>query len=124
MKLPTWLPSAVLFIGVTLLTVNLWITLYKAKMIGHEGFVSAEVQRITSEIISDATKDPEEKPPTDLQAAQAYRSLLLYIKSDFTKGLLFVYDMNKRIYGRAATVPDSFDPRKVMDDYKNPLTGL
>ena len=45
-------------------------------------------------------------------------------KIKFTKGLQIVYDLNKRVYGKYQTVPDTFDPRKVLDDYKNPLTGI
>ena len=59
-----------------------------------------------------------------LRLFAAVAALLLYIKSDFTKGLQIVYDLNKRVYGSYKAVPDNFDPRKVMDNYKSPLTGI
>jgi hypothetical protein len=120
MKQPVWLPGLVLFLGITALTVQFWYFFYKRK----EGFDSNNVNLITYDILKKAGEEKEETPPTDLQAAQAYRLLLLYIKTNFAKGLLIVYDLNKRVYGKAESVPDTFDPRKVLDDFKNPILGI
>jgi hypothetical protein len=117
MKLPSWLPSLALFIGIMALTVNFWITYYKST----EKFANVDIATALDSISAEAKK---ETPPTDAEAALAYRSLLVYTKTNFSKGLLFVYDLNKRIYGKSERVPDSFDPRKLMDGYSNPLTGL
>lgn len=119
MKVPDWLPGAVLVLGICLITANFWY-----HKMAKEGFENDNVNLITYQILKDTADKQEEKPPTDIQVAQYYRGLLMYIKSDFTKGLQIVYDLNKRVYGSYKAVPDTFDPRKVMDDYKNPLTGL
>ena len=119
MKVPDWLPGAVLVLGICLITANFWYH-KQAK----EGFENENVNLITYQILKDVASKDEEKPPTDTQVVQNYRALLLYIKSDFTKGLQIVYDLNKRVYGSYKAVPDNFDPRKVMDNYKSPLTGI
>lgn len=113
-----WLPSVVLLLGIALLSANFWY--HKTSK---EGF-NEDVNLVTYNLLKKVNEPEEEKPPTDTEAAIYYRALLLYIKSDFTKGLSFVYDLNKRIYGRHTVAPNSFDPRKVLDDYKNPLTGI
>jgi hypothetical protein len=119
MKVPDWLPGVVLVLGICLITANFW---YHKNI--REGYDNNDVNLITYSILKKAAEPEEEKPPTDIQVAQNYRALLLFIKSDFTKGLQIVYDLNKRVYGKYQAVPDSFDPRKVLDDYKNPLTGI
>ena len=119
MRTPDWLPGLVLVLGITLITMNFWY--HKTSK---EGFQNADVNLMTYEVLKKANQPEEEKPPTDDQMAISYRAMLLYIKSDFPKGLKFVYDLNQRIYGKYTTVPDSFDPRKLLNDYKNPLTGI
>lgn len=113
MKLPAWAPGVVLCIGVLAMTINLWYLLYKSRCpIKTEGFIS---------IPSDGL---EETAPSDKDIAGIYRQLMLYVKSDYAKGLKIVYDMNKRIYGKYDKVPDDFDPRRIMDNWNNPLASF
>jgi hypothetical protein len=125
MKGPAWLPGTVLFIGVLLITIQFWYIVYVSKN-KKEGFdaTSQQVSLITSEILSRTAQTEKTNPPSDTEAAQYYRALLVYIQSDYGKGLRLVYDLNKRIYGKYDAVPDSFDPRKILDDYKNPIAGI
>lgn len=110
-----YMPSIILIIGVILITAHFFHVLLKTN---HEGFTSID------EAISVAKNSQNDKIPTNDEMAKYYKMMLLYIKSDFSKGLLYVYDLNKRIYGKTEKVPDDFDPRKLLDDYKNPITGL
>jgi hypothetical protein len=115
MQIMPYMPGIVLVIGVILITVHFYHMISVSK---EEGFTSIE------DAISTARNSQTDKPPTADQMASIYKSLLLYIKSDFSKGLLYVNDLNKRIYGKSDRVGDDFDPRKLLDDYKNPITGL
>ena len=109
-----WLANTVLLLGVTFLTVLFW-----KKVIVKEGFNNA----ILSQILEGAAKQ-EEKPITATQAAIYYRALLVFISSNYADGLKLVYDLNKRIYGHTERVSDTFDPRRILDDYKNPIAGI
>jgi len=134
MKTPTWLPELVMFIGVGLITLYFWQSIYSSRIAvqkpkkSHEGFMDAGVTQqvglITSQILTGNVAAEKEKPPTDAEMALAYRKMLIYIQSNFSKGLLMVYDLNDRIYGSHKSVPDSFDPRKLMDNFKNPISGI
>jgi len=124
MKGPAWLPGTILFIGVLLITIQFWYIIYISKT-KKEGFdTSQQVSLITSEILAKTAQTEKANPPSDTEAAQYYRALLLYIQSDYGKGLRLVYDLNKRIYGKYDTVPDNFDPRKILDNYINPIAGI
>jgi hypothetical protein len=133
MKTPAWLPEAVMFVGVGLITLYFWSSIYNSRIAhlknkGHEGFldsgVTQQVGLITSEILTGNAKAEKEVPPTDQEMALAYRKMLVYISNNFSKGLVMVYDLNDRVYGRHDKVPDNFDPRKLMDNFKNPITGI
>jgi hypothetical protein len=115
MKFQDYAPNIVLIIGVISITFYFF---YKIRQSNADGFID-----ITS-AISIAKESQKDKPPSNEEMANYYKMLLLYIKSDFSKGLLYVYDLNKRIYGKADRVPEEFDPRKILDDYKNPVTGF
>lgn len=110
-----YLPGVVLVLGVIIITIHFFHMLAVSK---NEGFIDID------NAISLAKASQTDKPPTDDQMASTYKSFLLYIKSDFSKGLKYVYDLNKKIYGKSERVSDDFDPRKMLDDYKNPVTGL
>ena len=68
------------------------------------------------------TADNEEIPNNN-EIVSLYRKLLIYIKNDYSNGLKLVYDLNTRIYGSSTRVPSTFDPRLIMDNWVNPLTG-
>ena len=110
-----WIPGVVLFIGVTLLTVLFW---YKVSR--KEGFNNV----VLSQILENATEQKEEKPISSTQAAIYYRALLVYISNDFSDGLKLVYDLNKRVFGKTERAPPDFDPRRILDNYKNPIAGI
>ena len=109
-----WLAHTVLILGVTFLTILFW-----KRVLVKEGFNNA----ILNQILEGATKQ-EEKPITATQAAINYRALLVFISSNYADGLKLVYDLNKRIYGHTERVPETFDPRRILDDYKNPIAGI
>jgi len=113
MQLKEYLPNIILVLGV------IFITLYfYHRLSNNEGFIDID------NAIKIAKNSTKETPPTDDQMAGFYKSFLLYIKGDFSKGLPYVYDLNKRVYGTYSSVNDDFDPRKLLDNYKNPITGL
>ena len=102
------------------MTANLWYVIISSRRC-KEGFAGNPAQALNS-LISAAGE--EEKPPSETEAVNIYRQLLLFIKSDYTKGIKIVYDMNNRIYRKYDKIPDDFDPRKVLDNWKNPITGF
>lgn len=109
-----WLASTVLILGVTFLTMLFW-----KKVFIKEGFNNPILDQIL-----EVARQQEEQVITPTQAANNYRALLVFIKSNFSDGLKLVYDLNKRVYGRAERVPETFDPRQILDDYKNPIAGI
>ena len=116
MIVPNWLPNLVLFVGILLISINFWYLVYMPQKYRDEGFDSTE--NIISNIIN------SEKPPTDVDAAIAYRTLLVYMKSNTLKSLNIIADFTNRVYGAPMSVPDSFDPRTIMDNYRSPITGM
>ena len=110
-----FVPGIVLCIGVTLITLFFWYNVTKK-----EGFDNP----ILTQILQNTADQQEEIPMTNTQAASNYRALLVYIKNDFSNGLKLVYDLNKRVFGKTERVPDTFDPRLILDNYKNPIAGI
>lgn len=110
-------PGIVLTIGVLLITLHFWYSLLNK----NEPFIN---QSIINNIIAESAEAQEEKPINATQAATYYRALLVFIKSDFSSGLKLVHDLNKRIYGQPFRTPEDFDPRKITDDYINPIAGI
>lgn len=113
MQLKDYLPNIILVLGVIIITLYFY-----HRLSNNEGFMNID------SALAIAKNSSKDTPPTDDQMAGFYKSFLLYIKSDFSKGLRYVYDLNKRVYGTYSRVNDDFDPRKLLDDYKNPITGL
>ena len=112
------LPGVVLIVGISLLTFYFWSSLLNKK----EGFIN---QDLINNIVQNSVNNPIQETPIDsTKAAIYYRALLVYIKSDFSKGLKLVHDLNKRIYGQSSRVPDDFDPRTITDNYVNPIAGI
>ena len=115
MQLISYAPSIVLVLGVIAITMNFFFLLSKNN---NEGFINVDVA------IAEAKKSMEDNPPTNDQMAGIYKSFLLYIKSNSSNGLAYVQDLNQRVYGQKTNVSDDFDPRRILDNYKNPITGL
>lgn len=112
------LPGVVLIVGITLLTFYFWSSLLQRK----EGFIN---QDLINNIVQNSVNNPIQETPIDsTKAATYYRALLVFIKNDFPNGLKLVHDLNKRIYGQSSRVPDDFDPRKIADNYVNPIAGI
>uniref|UniRef100_A0A6C0DT62 Uncharacterized protein n=1 Tax=viral metagenome TaxID=1070528 RepID=A0A6C0DT62_9ZZZZ len=120
MRTPDWVPAAVLVVCVLLLTINFWYRFYRS----HEGFENSQLANLADQVLGSASVIAPEIPPSDSEMAKNYYNFLLYIKTDYPKGLKFVYDLNTRIYGSATKMPDNFDPRTVLNNYVNPLTGI
>lgn len=119
--------TTVLVVVVLLLTINFWYMFYRSYSKAREGFAdssSSQLASLANQVLGSTATLAPETPPTDTEAAQLYYKLLLYIKTDYGKGLKFVYDLNTRIYGSATKMPDNFDPRTLLDNYVNPLTGI
>ena len=110
-----WMSSLIIIVFITLMTASFWYKTTKK-----EGFNSTD-SIIDGVLGSVAESTKIEKPPTEIEVANHYKAILSYISSDFSKGLLLVYDLNKRIYGKSEKVPNDFDPREVIKNYKNPL---
>lgn len=113
MKAPDWLPSVVLTVGLVLITINFWylVLVPQRQKKQVEGYISGVVS-------------PDVDSPSEAEAAQHYRSLLIYIKNNTLKGVKVINDFHKRVYGKIEPIPDSFDPRKIMDNFVNPITGM
>jgi hypothetical protein len=125
MKAPSWLPGVVLCIGLFMISVNFWYLVYVPSKYKMEGFNNAEVSRLTNEVVASAMSvTTAERIPSDNEAAASYRNVLLYMKGNTLKGLKIVNDFNTRVYGSAQPVPDSFDPRTIMDNFTNPISGM
>lgn len=125
MKAPSWLPGVVLCIGLFMISVNFWYLVYVPSKYKMEGFNNAEVNRLTNEVVASAMSvTSAERIPSDNEAAASYRNVLLYMKGNTLKGLKIVNDFNTRVYGSAQPVPDSFDPRTIMDNFTNPISGM
>lgn len=88
-----------------------------------EGFDNS--QKFLENVVDTVTETTEQpdKPPSDVEVVNYYKALLTYISTDHAKGLRIVYDLNNRVYGSAEKVPDNFDPREVIKDFKNPLAA-
>jgi hypothetical protein len=90
-----------------------------------EGFDAAQIESLTNSVVSSAlSSSTTEKVPSDTEAAQMYRNLMIYMKNNTQKSVKISNDFNNRVYGQAFPIPDSFDPRKIMDNFVNPITGM
>jgi len=108
-----------------MISVNFWYLVYVPSKYKMEGFNNDEVHRLTNEVVASAMSvTTTERIPSDNEAAASYRNVLLYMKGNTLKGLKIVNDFNTRVYGRAQPVPDSFDPRTIMDNFTNPISGM
>ena len=114
----SWLPGVILVIGVMLITAHFWGSLLSTKK---EGFLN---QDILQQVLQNTAEEQQETPINETQAAQYYRALLVFISKDFSNGLKIVHDLNKRVYGQSSGIPDNFDPRRILDNYKNPIAGI
>ena len=124
MKAPTWLPGLVLFIGVMLISINFWYVVYIPQKYKKEGFDTQQSDHINNIVTSIITTSSNEGVPSDSDAAQSYRTVLLYMKGNTLKGLKIINDFNTRVYGQSLAVPDTYDPRNLLDGFINPITGM
>ena len=118
MDIPNWVPSVVLFIGILLISINFWYLVYIPQKYKEEGFDSAQ------NAVSNAINIVTNNSPTDTDAAIAYRTVLVYMKNNTLKSLKIIADFTNRVYGNPIAVPDTFDPRNIMNNFVNPLTGM
>lgn len=123
MKAPTWLPGLVLFIGVMMISINFWYVVYIPQKYKKEGFAT-QAEQINNIVTSVITTSSNEAVPLDSDAAQAYRTVLLFMKGNTLKGLKIIKDFNTRVYGQSLPVPDTYDPRNLLDGFVNPITGM
>jgi hypothetical protein len=121
MNAPKWLPGVVLCIGIMIISINFWYLVYVPSKYKMEGFSADDIHSLASTIVSNK---PPEKIPTDVEAAQSYRNLLLFMKENTLKSVKIINDFNMRVYGTTTPVPDTFDPRTLLDNFKNPITGM
>jgi len=125
MKAPEWLPSVVLCIGILMISINFWYLVYVPNKYKLEGFNSPDIQNLSNDIISNAfSAAGTEKVPSDTEAAQNYRNVIIYMKNNTMKGIKIIDDINKRVYGHTTPVPDTYDPRNLLDNFVNPITGM
>ena len=54
--------------------------------------------------------------PNNKDVTLAYQTVLKYIKSDFSKGIVVVNDFRNRFFPSNTPFKDTFDPAKIMDD--------
>jgi len=53
--------------------------------------------------------------PTNKDIIAAYQTVLKYIKSDFSKGIIVVNDFRNRFFPSNTPFKDKFDPAKIME---------
>jgi hypothetical protein len=123
MKAPNWLPNLVLCIGLLLISINIWYVVYIPRKYKKEAFVNADISDTVNNLLNNNTNIAS-NPPSDLEVVQNYRKLLLYIKGNSKNGLKIINDFSTRIYGKITPIPSSFDPRTVLDGFKNPINGM
>ena len=104
------LVKLVLFLGILMLSINFWYLIYVPTKYKKEHF---QMNKLFGE-----------KTPTDTDAALAYRKLLVYMKNNTLNSIKIIDDFTTRVYDKSIPVPDSFDPRNILDNYKNPITGM
>ena len=111
------LTSILIIVAIALMTGIFW---YYAT--NKEGFdnTQALIDGVIGSTLAETQKDT---PPSDTEVVNHYKALLVYISTNAPKGLKMVYDLNRRVYGTVTKVPDDFDPRDVMKNYKNPISG-
>jgi hypothetical protein len=111
------LTSIIVIAAISLMTGIFW---YCAT--NKEGFdgTQALIDGVIGSTLAETQKD---KPPTDTEVVNHYKAILVYISTNAPKGLKIVYDLNNRVYGKVTKVQDDFDPRDVMKNYKNPISG-
>ena len=112
-----WLPSVLVMLAITLMTATFWF--YATNKEGFDN-TQALIDGVIGSTIAETQKDT---PPTDTEVVNHYKAVLVYLSTNAPKGLKMVYDLNKRVYGKVTKVPDDFDPRDVMKNYKNPISG-
>jgi hypothetical protein len=80
----------------------------------HEGFtnLSAYVDKLAA---------ANTQNPTPEEAAVAYRTVLQFIGADFNNGIKLVADFSERFYGKDISLRADLDPRRILDNYTNPL---
>jgi hypothetical protein len=64
------------------------------------------------------------KPPTDKEADEAYRTLLKYIKGDFSKGAKFVFDFGEKFFPPNLPLKNGLNVDKILDNYMSPLNRV
>ena len=63
-----------------------------------------------------------EAKPSDDEATRAHRTLLLFIKNDFSKGVKFLEDINKRFYdGPSPRFRKDLNLSELTNNYSSPL---
>ena len=64
------------------------------------------------------------KPPTDKDAEEAYRTLLKYIKGDFSKGVKFVYAFGEMFFPPNLPLKNGLNVNTILDNYMSPLNRV
>jgi hypothetical protein len=88
----------------------------------NEGFTSTSTtDALASDDVLERLKQVNEQIPTPDEAVKAHRALLLFIQSDFGRGIKFVDDFGRRFFGDNMKLRNDLDTRTLMDTYVNPL---
>lgn len=89
----------------------------------NEGFAptAAPMNVLTDDAVIDYLKKANEQIPTPDEAVKAHRTLLLFIQSDFGRGIKIVDDFGRRFFGDNMPLRKDLDTRTLMDTYVNPL---
>lgn len=82
----------------------------------NEGFMD-----VTDEAVIEHLKKVNEQIPTPEEAVKAHRTLLLFIQSDFGRGIKFVDDFGRRFFGDDLPLRKDLDTRTLLTNYVNPL---
>jgi hypothetical protein len=61
-----------------------------------------------------------EPRPTADDAEKAYKTLLLFIRNDFSTGAKYVLDFGQRFFGSKVQIRSDLDSRTLMDNYRSP----
>lgn len=79
------------------------------------GITQADIDKLV------AANEPQ---PSADDAEKAYKTLLLYIRNDFSNGVKYVLDFGQRFFGPNTKVRHDLDSRTLMDNYRSPTQAF
>jgi hypothetical protein len=116
-------------IGIGLFTMALVFTVYTwfDRLAGRKYETKLE-EGFSTDIISKATLDMISKAnapvPTEMDAENAYQTLLQFMRHDLSKGIYYANDFAQRVFVPGTKVRDDLDVQKLLHNYRSPLQRI